>query len=261
MAYEVLDARWLSPNVKRFVVRAPHVTYNCKPGQFVIVRATSGGERIPLTIADYDRERQTIVLIVQALGASTALLCGKERGNHFRDVAGPMGKPTEIERCGHAVLVGGGVGTAVIYPQAKALKDAGNRVTAIIGGRSRAFVILEPELNDVCDEVLVCTDDGSYGFKGFATQRLRQLLAETKHWRLRCDRIAVVDCSEETQVQRVMARAGWPQEQVHQVIVQQAARPVRRAIADAVLHNDGLSLDQLQQQATALWRHWTTVRS
>jgi ferredoxin--NADP+ reductase len=187
--YELLDARWLSPNVKRFVVRAPHVTHNCKPGQFVIVRPDWDSERIPLTIADADRERGTIVLIVQVLGATTTRMCAKERGDHLTDVAGPMGKQTDIEHCGHAVLVGGGVGTAVIYPQAKALKLAGNRVTAIIGGRSREYVILEPELNEVCDEVHVCTDDGSYGFKGFVTQRLKQLMQETQY------RIGMVLCA------------------------------------------------------------------
>ena len=178
MAYPVLDARWLSPNVKRLLVRAPHVTHNCKPGQFVIVRALVDGERIPLTIADSDRAAGTIVLIVQVVGATTKALCALEAGGAIPDVAGPLGKPTEIHQVKHAVLVGGGVGTAVIYPQAKALKDAGARVSAVVGGRTKPYVILEEELGRVCDAVFPCTDDGSYGFHGFVTDRLKQLIVE-----------------------------------------------------------------------------------
>jgi ferredoxin--NADP+ reductase len=179
MGYALLDARWLSPNVKRLVVCATHVTRNCRPGQFVIVRPAADSERIPLTITDSSRQTGTIVLIVQVAGATTRELCALQDGQEISDVAGPMGRPTEIPHCGHAVLVGGGVGTAVIYPQAKALKAAGNIVSAIIGGRSRSHVILEPELAEVCDAVYPCTDDGSYGFHGFVTARLKRLNAET----------------------------------------------------------------------------------
>src|SRR5690349_16372396 len=132
MPYDVLEARWLCTNVRRLVVRAPHVTRNCRPGQFVIVRAEGDGERIPLTIANSDRQRGTILLIIQAVGATTRALCALEAGDQIPDVAGPMGRATDIHHVGHAVLVGGGVGTAVIYPQAQALKDTQNRVTAII---------------------------------------------------------------------------------------------------------------------------------
>jgi len=176
MRYALLDAQWLSPNVKRLRVRAPHVTRNCQPGQFVIVRPSADSERIPLTLADSDHAAGTIVLIVQVIGATTQALCALQAGDLLHDVAGPMGRPTDIPRGQHAVLVGGGVGTAVIYPQAKALKAAGNLVSAIIGGRSRCYVILEPELREVCDAVYPCTDDGSYGFHGFVTQRLSQLI-------------------------------------------------------------------------------------
>ena len=177
MGYVLIESRWLCPNVRWMRVHAPHVTTNYRAGQFVIVRASSEGERIPLTIAHADRESGDILLIVQAVGATTQALCALEAGESIPDVAGPLGHATDIRNVGHAVLVGGGVGTAVIYPQAEALKAAGNRVTAIIGGRSRPYVILESELRDICDGVLPCTDDGSYGFHGMVTRRLGQLIA------------------------------------------------------------------------------------
>jgi ferredoxin/flavodoxin---NADP+ reductase len=179
MPYAVLQADSLAPQVRRLVIQAPHVTRHCQPGQFVIIRVSSEGERIPLTIASSDRSAGTITLIAQAIGATTRDLCAKQAGDTLSDVAGPMGCPTHMEQVGHAVIVGGGVGTAVIYPQAVGLKGVGNRVSAIVGGRSREYVILEKELGAVCDEVFPCTDDGSYGFKGFVTQRLEQLIADS----------------------------------------------------------------------------------
>ncbi|MGE5610632.1 MAG: sulfide/dihydroorotate dehydrogenase-like FAD/NAD-binding protein, partial [Bacillota bacterium] len=165
MSHRILEAEWLAPEVRRLVVEAPHVVRHCGPGQFVIVRATADGERIPLTIAHADREAKTITLIIQAVGVTTRRLCAMEVGQEVSDVAGPLGKTTDIEYVGHAVIVGGGVGTAVIYPQAAALKAKGNRVSAIMGGRSKPYVILEKELGAICDAVYPCTDDGSYGFK------------------------------------------------------------------------------------------------
>ncbi len=179
MGYAVVESVWLAPNVRKLVVRAPHVVRHCGPGQFVIVRATADGERIPLTIGSSDQAASTITLFVQAIGASTKEICDIETGGSFCDVAGPMGRKTDLHNVGHAVIVGGGVGTAVIYPQAKGLKEKGNYVSAIIGGRSKPFVILEPELTAVCDAVYPCTDDGSYGFHGFVTDRLKKLIAET----------------------------------------------------------------------------------
>jgi len=179
MPYPILEAKQLAPAVKQFLIHAPHVTRHCKPGQFVIIRVESTGERIPLTIATSNKNNGTITLIVQAIGASTKDLCSKNTGDTIADVAGPMGKATHMDNVGHAVIVGGGVGTAVIYPQALGLKSLGNRVTAIIGGRSREYVILEKDLAAICDEVLPCTDDGSHGFKGFVTQRLEQLIKDS----------------------------------------------------------------------------------
>jgi len=174
--FKIVGKDELGPDVFRFWIEAPRVAKARRAGQFAIVRVDDQGERIPLTIADVDRDQGTISLIVQRVGFSTRRLCEKEAGEFLRDVVGPLGKPTEIERVGHAVVVGGGVGTAVVYPQAVALKDAGNYVTSIIGGRTKSLVILEDELKAISDELIVCTDDGSYGRKGFVTMALADLI-------------------------------------------------------------------------------------
>ncbi len=171
------QARWLAPNVRWMVVRAPRIAARHQAGHFIILRVADKGERIPLTIADSDAQAGTITLVVQVVGGTTHRLCSLEAGQHILDVAGPLGQPTEIHNFGHVVLVGGGVGTAVIHPQARALKAAGNKVSAVVGGRSRPYVILESELARFCAAVHPCTDDGSYGFKGFVTQKLAELIA------------------------------------------------------------------------------------
>ena len=167
----------LSPNVTRLVIDAPRIAQIRQAGQFVIVRAAEGAERIPLTIADADPEAGTITLVIQAIGKSTEDLVALEVGDAIRDVVGPLGRPTEVIEGGHAVCVGGGVGTAVVLPIAQQLHRAGVRVTSIIGGRSREWVILEDELR-ACGEVVVCTDDGSYGRHGFVTQALADVIAD-----------------------------------------------------------------------------------
>jgi ferredoxin--NADP+ reductase len=197
MPYLIREASTLAPDVRRFVIDAPHVVRHSGPGQFVIVRATPSGERIPLTIAHADRACGTITLIVQAVGASTRILCSFGAGDMVADVAGPLGRKTDIEHFGHAVIVGGGAGTAVIYPQATALKGQGNRVSAIIGGRRREYVILENELSGICDAVHPCTDDGSHGFHGFVTQKLAQLI--------RTDHVDFVVCAGPVPMMRAVA--------------------------------------------------------
>jgi ferredoxin--NADP+ reductase len=162
--------------VRRLTVDAPRVARHHRPGHFVIVRVREGGERIPLTVADSDAATGRITLVVQVVGLTTELLGSLEAGDSIPDVVGPLGRPTEIESLGHVVLVGGGVGTAVIHPQAAALKQAGNTVDAVIGGRSREYVIFEDELGRHCDHVYPCTDDGSYGYNGFVTGKLEELL-------------------------------------------------------------------------------------
>ena len=176
--FEVVTNEVLAPQVHRMVVRAPRVAAARKPGQFVIVRLCEGAERIPLTIADADAGAGTITLVIQALGPSTQDIVATPAGGAIRDVAGPLGRPTEIHQWGQVVCVGGGVGTAVLFPLAKALADAGNRVTAIIGGRSAPYVILRDELSAFCHEVLVTTDDGTLGIHGFVTAVLGQVLAD-----------------------------------------------------------------------------------
>lgn len=166
----------LSPNVTRLVVEAPRIAEIKQPGQFVIVRLGPGAERIPLTIAAADPAAGTISLIIQSIGKSTTDLVELEPGDAITDIAGPLGRPTELLTAGHAVCVGGGVGTAVILPIALELHRRGVRVTSVIGGRSREWVILEDELREA-GEVVVCTDDGSYGRHGFVTQALEDLLA------------------------------------------------------------------------------------
>jgi len=174
--FKIVDCRQVAPKVKWFRIQAPRVAKNRKPGQFAIIRLDERGERIPLTIADVDRTAGTIDLFVQAIGATTEQMCRLNTGDTIANCAGPLGLPTEIENFGHAVLVGGGVGTAVIYPQASALREAGCVVSAIIGGRSKEYVILEDELKGVCDHVYPCTDDGSYGYHGFVTGKLEELI-------------------------------------------------------------------------------------
>jgi len=174
----IRTAQWLAPKVRQIEVEAPRVARHHLPGHFVIVRVREAGERIPLTVAASDAGTGVITLVVQVVGATTELLCNLEAGQHIANVVGPLGKPTEIENFGTAVLVGGGVGTAVIHPQAQALKEAGNKVWAVIGGRSKEYVIFEQELARYCEQVFPCTDDGSYGYNGFVTGKLQELLED-----------------------------------------------------------------------------------
>ncbi len=173
--HEIIANRQLSPNVVRLELRAPRIAEIRRPGQFVIVRRGPGAERIPLTIADVNPEAGTIALVIQAVGKSTRELCVLQPGAAIQDVAGPLGQPTEMLTAGHAVCVGGGVGTAVVYPIAQGSHQLGVQVTSIIGGRSREWVIYEEELRLV-GETIVCTDDGSYGRHGFVTDALRDVL-------------------------------------------------------------------------------------
>ena len=165
----------LSPNVTRLVVEAPRVGQVRQPGQFVIVRRTDRAERIPLTVADADPKAGTIALVIQAVGKSTKELVALNVGDEIRDVAGPLGMPTELISKGRALCIGGGVGTAVVHPIAQGLHARGASVTSVIGGRSKEWVIFEPELKRY-GNVVVCTDDGSYGRKGFVTDAARELL-------------------------------------------------------------------------------------
>lgn len=174
--FTIVDARFVGPEVKRFEVAAPQVARHYEAGQFVILRVSSNGERIPLTVAAADPVKGTITLFVQGIGKTTQLLNTKLTGDSLSDVAGPLGKPSEIMDYGTAVVVGGGVGTAIAYPVVRALVEAGNTVTAIVGGRSREYVLLEEELAATGADVVACTDDGSYGRRGFVTDALADII-------------------------------------------------------------------------------------
>lgn len=173
---KILEAKFIAPETKLFRIEAPLIAEKRKPGQFIILRVHEEGERIPLTIADSDTNEGSITIIVQGIGKTTKHLNTLEAGQYIHDLVGPLGKPSHIENFGTAVSIGGGVGTAIAFPTAKALKEAGNHTISIIGGRTKEFVILENELKAICDEVYPTTDDGSYGFHGFVTQKLQELI-------------------------------------------------------------------------------------
>lgn len=174
--FKILHAEFLAPGIKRFIIAAPRIARKQKPGQFVILRIYEEGERIPVTIENSDPERGTINIVVQSAGKTTQLLNSLETGGSILDVVGPLGKPSEVAKYGTVVVVGGGVGTAMAYPTAAALKRAGNRVLSIVGARTKDLVILESEMRAVSDALMITTDDGSYVEKGFVTDKLRQLI-------------------------------------------------------------------------------------
>jgi ferredoxin--NADP+ reductase len=174
--YKIINAEFIAPNIKRFRIEAPKIAKKRKAGQFVIIRTRDNGERVPLTIADSNLDEGSITIIAQGAGKTTQQLNEFETGDFIMDVVGPLGTPSHIEKFGVAVSIGGGVGTAIAYPTAVALKQAGNYTISIVGGRSKEYVILENELKAVCDEVFVTTDDGSYGYHGFVTDKLKELI-------------------------------------------------------------------------------------
>ena len=177
--HRILAKQILSPNVTRLDVHAPRIAQIRQAGQFVIVHLTENAERIPLTIADSNPETGAITLVIQAVGKSTNELVALNVGDSIRDVAGPLGHPTEMIESGHALCIGGGVGTAVVHPIAQGLKQRGVQVTSVIGGRAKEWVIFEKELERY-GKVVVCTDDGGYGRKGFVTDAAKEILAAGK---------------------------------------------------------------------------------
>lgn len=179
--FRIVQKRVLAPRITEFVIEAPLVARKRKAGNFVIVRVNEHGERIPLTICDANLEKGTITLIVQAVGKTTKLLSSCEEGDSIQDVVGPLGNPSPIENFGTVVCVGGGVGTAEVYPIAEALKNEGNAVHTIIGARSDGLVILEEEMKRICDTVSITTEDGSKGRKGFVTDELRTVIDSGAH--------------------------------------------------------------------------------
>ena len=176
----IVEKEHFSQNVVKLVVEAPSIAKSRRPGHFVIVRACEHGERIPLTIADSDIERGTITLVIQNVGLSTSKICGLEVGDSLTDVVGPLGHATHIEKFGTVVCCGGGVGVAPLLPIIKGMKEAGNRVVTVLAARTKDLIILEEQVRPYSDEVIIMTDDGSYGTKGLVTAGVESVIQREK---------------------------------------------------------------------------------
>lgn len=176
MSYKIVKKADLNSQIYLMEIEAPLVARKAAPGQFVILRMDEKGERVPFTIADFDKEKGTVTVIIQAVGKTTKDLSKLNEGDTILDFAGPLGMPTPLEGLKKVAVIGGGLGTAIAYPQAKKLKELGAEVTAISGFRSKEYIILEDEMNAVSDKLIITTDDGSNGLQGFVTDRLREEL-------------------------------------------------------------------------------------
>ena len=176
MSYKIVKKADLNSQIYLMEIEAPLVARKAAPGQFVILRIDEKGERVPFTIADFDKEKGTVTVIIQAVGKTTKDLSKLNEGDTILDFAGPLGIPTPLEGLKKVAVIGGGLGTAIAYPQAKKLKELGAEVTAISGFRSKEYIILEDEMNAVSDKLIITTDDGSNGLQGFVTDRLREEL-------------------------------------------------------------------------------------
>lgn len=181
--YPILETRFLAPNICLTVVQAPRVARAAQPGQFIILRTDANGERIPLTVCDFDAVAGTVTIVTQAVGVSSRKICALRAGDSFVDFAGPLGLPSEFMQCPAESLRGkrflfiaGGLGTAPVYPQAKYLHAHGAEVSIILGAKTKDLVILEDQMRSVCSHLYICTDDGSYGFKGLVTNCMKELL-------------------------------------------------------------------------------------
>ncbi|MDP2964863.1 MAG: sulfide/dihydroorotate dehydrogenase-like FAD/NAD-binding protein [Pelolinea sp.] len=177
-AYKILSKQKIAPDIFQLEVSAPLVAAKFQAGQFIVLRPLPDSERVPLTIMNADRKAGSITLIVKAIGLSTKQLCEMNAGDEISDLLGPLGRPSEIGKYGTVVVVGGGVGTAVAFAVAEALKNAGNHIIALSGARNKDFVILEEDFRSIADQVIITTDDGSYGKKGFITHELEALYAQ-----------------------------------------------------------------------------------
>ncbi len=174
--FKVISKKHFSEKVVQIVVEAPMIAFSRRAGHFVIVRVGEGGERIPLTISDADPKAGTITLVIQDVGVSTHKICSLEPGDEFTDIVGPLGQATHIQNVGTVVCCGGGVGVAPLLPIIKAMKQAGNRVITVLAARTRDLIILEDEIRPYSDEVIIMTDDGSYGTKGLVTEGVEKVI-------------------------------------------------------------------------------------
>lgn len=177
---KIIKKRFFSENVVQFVVEAPEIAKTRKPGNFVIIRLNDKGERVPLTISEADPEKGTITIVVQRIGVSTFKLAEMNEGDFIHDVVGPLGHPTHIFKAGTVLACGGGVGVAPLLPIVQAFKEAGNRVVSILAARNKDLIILEDEIRKYSDEVIIMTDDGSYGKKGVVTVGMEDVIAREK---------------------------------------------------------------------------------
>jgi len=182
--FSVLAKETLAPGINRIVVSAPLIAEKAQPGQFVILRVNERGERFPLTLVDWNPNEGTIVLIFQEVGVSTRKLGKLEVGDYIEDIVGPLGNPTDVEKYGEVAVIGGGVGTALIYPWVRALKEAGNRIVTILGARNVSLLLLEDKLRSISDELYISTDDGTKGVKGFTSDVLKSLLEQGRKFDL-----------------------------------------------------------------------------
>ncbi|MGC8554186.1 MAG: sulfide/dihydroorotate dehydrogenase-like FAD/NAD-binding protein [Candidatus Acidulodesulfobacterium sp.] len=187
--YQIIGKKNLGEGINLYNISAPDVALKALPGQFIILRVNKNGERIPITIANSDKNDKTITILVQTLGKTTHLLSELNVGESLADLVGPLGVPTEIKKFGTVVCIGGGFGTAAIYPIAKAMKAEGNRVISIIGARSKELLLMEDEMKAASSEVLAATNDGSYGTKGIVTDVLRNLIYDKK---IQIDRVIAI---------------------------------------------------------------------
>jgi len=174
--FKIVRKEIMNKDVELMEIHAPYVAKSCQPGQFIILRVDEKGERIPLTICDFDREKETVTIIYQIVGYSTQLLSLKQQGDTILDFVGPLGKPVELANCKKVIGIAGGLGSAPLFPQLRALANAGVSVDVIIGARSEEYVLLAKDFSEFCDNVYITTDDGSVGEKGFVTTVLERLL-------------------------------------------------------------------------------------
>lgn len=175
--YRILKKQELSPGILAYDIEAPRVAKKALPGQFIVLRVNEEGERVPLTIADFDREKGIVTILFQVVGASTELLASLQEGDSILDFVGPLGQPSELsDHMGTVVFVGGGIGVAPVYPIARAAHELGNKVISILGAKTKDILIFEERMRAISDEVLITTDDGSYGIKGFVTNAIEELI-------------------------------------------------------------------------------------
>jgi len=174
--FRILDKQELAKDITQIIVEAPQIAKKAKAGQFVVVVSDEKSERVPLTLAGWDKNKGTITLIFQKVGFTTKKLGALNSGDYIQHILGPLGHPTEIKKLGTVICIGGGVGIAEAYPVSRAFKEAGNRVLGIIGARSKELLILEDKMQEICAELFITTDDGSYGRKGLVTDVLKELL-------------------------------------------------------------------------------------